>query len=198
MIQCAEDVYLIFSTNRSGEYFGYARMQGLINILPPESRPKRIVEYALETNESDMPELVFTPRTEHAPEGAIFIDAYRGTIFWEADITSQDNAGTKPIPETHNLNSSEPPPESGKDKEWNLGSPFEINWMSTNRLPFYRTRGLRNPWNANRDVKIARDGTELETNVGIRMLELFHQTKIPVFWEPNGSTCLSSLMQSPT
>ena len=33
-------------------------------------------------------------------------------------------------------------------------------------LPFNRTRGLKNPWNANRDVKIAKDGTELETNVG--------------------------------
>ncbi|KAK5003802.1 hypothetical protein LTR60_006726, partial [Cryomyces antarcticus] len=49
-------------------------------------------------------------------------------------------------------------------QEW--GKPFKIEWISTNRLPFYRTRGLRNPWNANREVKIARDGTELETSVG--------------------------------
>lgn len=58
--------------------------------------------------------------------------------------------------------------------------------MSTNRLPFYRTRGLRNSWNGNRDVKVARDGTELETDVGTRLLELFHQPMMPVFWDSDG------------
>lgn len=193
----AEDVYLIFSANKSGEYFGYARMQGLINILAPESRWKRSAEYAVEMNESDMPEIVFTPGTERAPQGAIFIDAYRGTIFWEADVTSQDNAGPKQCPPIRNVKSGGKPAEPTNDQGWNLGNPFEIKWMSTNRLPFYRTRGLRNLWNANRDIKIARDGTELETNAGIQMLELFHQTKLPVFWEPNSSTSVGSLTQSP-
>ena len=174
-------------------------MQGLINILPAESRPKRPAEDALDAAESDMPEVVYTPGTESAPEGAIFTDAYRGTIFWEADMASQDNLSHKLVSDssTHESTDGGASPESAKDKEWNLGSPFEIKWMSTTRLPFYRTRGLRNPWNSNRDVKIARDGTELETNIGIRMLELFHQIKTPVDWEPNGSPSMSSLIHSP-
>lgn len=172
-------------------------MQGLINVLPPESRPKRPAEYAVETNETDMPEVVFTASTECAPEGAIFIDASRGTIFWEADMASQDNSGPKLSFETENPKSDDKPAEPTSDKEWNLGSPFEIKWISTTRLPFYLTQGLKNPWNANRDVKIARDGTELETNVGIRMLELFNQAKLPDSWDPDSSTCMSSLTLSP-
>lgn len=65
----------------------------------------------------------------------------------------------------------EPSAQSGAQA---FGKPFRIEWLATNRLPFYRTRGLRNPWNANREVKIARDGTELEPSVGKRLLQMFH------------------------
>ena len=69
-------------------------MQGMINVLSPESRPIRPAENALNT--SDMPEIVFTPGTECAPEGVIFIDAYRGTIIWEALL-----ARTSPTPNVY-------------------------------------------------------------------------------------------------
>ena len=163
----------------------------MINVLSPESRPTRPAENVLIT--SDMPEIVFTPGTECAPEGVIFINAYRGTVFWEADIASTDESNPKYLSKTHNIGSNSGSVDRAKDKEWNLSSSFEVKWISTTSLPFSRTRGLKNPWNANRDVKIARDGTELETNVGIRMLELFHQTKSPVFWDSKGSTCVSAL-----
>ncbi|CAG8537103.1 30393_t:CDS:2, partial [Racocetra persica] len=39
-----------------------------------------------------------------------------------------------------------------------------------------RTRHLRNPWNANREVKISRDGTEVEPIVGERLITEFHKT----------------------
>ena len=44
------------------------------------------------------------------------------------------------------------------------------------KLPFIRTRQLRNPWNANREVKISRDGTEVEPVVGERLLTEFHKS----------------------
>ena len=56
-----------------------------------------------------------------------------------------------------------------------FGKPFKISWQSTERLPFYRTQGLRNPWNANREVKIARDGTELEGTIGKTLIGMFEQ-----------------------
>ncbi|KAH8720609.1 30-kDa cleavage and polyadenylation specificity factor 30 [Beauveria bassiana] len=54
------------------------------------------------------------------------------------------------------------------------GKPFNLHWLSTIPLPFYRTRGLRNPWNSNREVKIARDGTELEPSIGRRLVGLMN------------------------
>jgi YT521-B-like domain len=42
-----------------------------------------------------------------------------------------------------------------------------------NPLPFYQTRNIRNPWNRNFEVKISRDGTELEPSVGANLLAGF-------------------------
>ncbi|TFY59281.1 hypothetical protein EVJ58_g5878 [Rhodofomes roseus] len=55
------------------------------------------------------------------------------------------------------------------------GEPFKIQWIRTNRLPFYRTRHLRNLWNHDREVKVSRDGTELEPTVGQALLEEWDQ-----------------------
>ncbi|KAH8925271.1 hypothetical protein BT69DRAFT_1146492 [Atractiella rhizophila] len=64
--------------------------------------------------------------------------------------------------------------ELGKklDKAW--GRPFDVEWLKVERLPFNRTRHLRNPWNGSgREVKISRDGTELEPGVGEALLREF-------------------------
>ena len=132
----------------------------------------------------DFPRAIPTEPTEHAPKGRIIDDSARGTIFWEAerDETPSDGLGANEeeagsvtgsgagdaasTKSGHEGNDNEP-------KAW--GKPFTLDWMSTARLPFYRTRGLRNPWNSNREVKIARDGTELEPSVGRRLVDLFHR-----------------------
>jgi len=51
------------------------------------------------------------------------------------------------------------------------GEPFKLQWIKTERLQFYRTRHLRNPWNHNREIKVSRDGIELEPSVGQALLE---------------------------
>jgi len=51
------------------------------------------------------------------------------------------------------------------------GEPFKLQWIKTERLPFYRTRHLRNPWNHNREIKVSRDGIEIEPSVGQALLE---------------------------
>jgi hypothetical protein len=51
------------------------------------------------------------------------------------------------------------------------GESFQVEWLKTTRLPFYRTRQLRNPWNHDREVKVSRDGTELEPSVGQALLD---------------------------
>jgi YT521-B-like domain len=124
---------------------------------------------------ANAPRTIPTVATETAPRGRIIDDSARGTIFWEAELTDEE--------EDESTAADDPPPvEASAEADpssqvW--GKPFRVEWLSTVRLPFYRTRGLRNPWNANREVKIARDGTELETNVGKRLVQMFHRMGPP-------------------
>ncbi|OCK95465.1 uncharacterized protein K441DRAFT_658912 [Cenococcum geophilum 1.58] len=166
--EAADNVYLIFSANKSGEYFGYARMASSIHqdtaqIMETVPKPENL-------DSTDVPKSIPTPATEHAPKGRIIDDSARGTIFWEADISDVQEDGVKDKEEDSAQADAD---TSATAQTW--GKPFKIEWISTNRLPFYRTRGLRNPWNANREVKIARDGTELETSVGKRLIQMFHR-----------------------
>jgi hypothetical protein len=157
-------VYLIFSANKSGEYFGFARMASPIAENATEvfgAVPRTNTNYT-----GDSPRTILTPATEFAPRGRITDDSARGTIFWEAELSDGD----------FDEEPSEADDQVGDEPEtW--GKPFKVEWLSTNRLPFYKTRGLRNPWNSNREVKIARDGTELEPSVGKQLLELFHHNQ---------------------
>ena len=147
-------------------------------------------------DDPDVPRSIPTPATDFAPKGRIIDDSARGTIFWEADIEDDDLA---PIIDHEVDDSIDVIKAEERAEEMDelaissdtqaFGKPFKIDWLSTNRLPFYRTRGLRNPWNANREVKIARDGTELETSVGRRLVQMFQRastegTQPPAGWVP--------------
>ena len=171
--QSAEDVYLIFSANKSGEYFGYARMASPIADDAAASFEWTPKASAI-LREPDLPITIPTPATEAAPKGRIIDDSARGTIFWEAD----------PPESLDKLSDDSKSDKSQEDLEevpgnQSFGKPFKIEWISTERLPFFRTRGLRNPWNANREVKIARDGTELAPDVGKRLIQMFHRPMQP-------------------
>jgi hypothetical protein len=155
-------VYLIFSANKSGEYFGFARMASPII----ENAAEAPIQRTTATHAGDAPKTIFTPATAFAPKGRITDDSARGTIFWEAEL-SDGETDEDAAPEADDQ-AEDTPPET-----W--GKPFKVEWMSTNRLPFYRTRGLRNAWNANREVKIARDGTELEPGVGRQLVDLIQR-----------------------
>ncbi|KAJ6262381.1 hypothetical protein Dda_3189 [Drechslerella dactyloides] len=155
----AENVFLIFSANKSGEYYGYARMASEIS---DEVASK--IEWAPMTQSIDeiaLPKAIYTPPTATAPRGRIIDDSSRGTIFWEVieDSDSED----------------ESPPVEGTTISKSWGRPFRVEWISTFKVPFYRTRGLRNPYNVSREVKIARDGTEIEPGVGRKLLQMFHR-----------------------
>jgi YT521-B-like domain len=113
-----------------------------------------------------------TPATEHAPRGHVVNESARGTIFWEAE-PEQIRETRETEDETTATEKAEP-----EIDQRSLGRPFKIQWLSTEKLPFHQTRGLRNPWNQNRDVKIARDGTEIEPSVGRRLVNLFHSNQV--------------------
>ena len=154
------------------------------------------LEWAPRTEEvvddPDLPCSIPTPATETAPKGHIIDDSARGTIFWEAESDGSERSAS-PIAEGPSdpldpgedveipviERESEDQPTQPASTVQAFGKPFKIEWKSTTRLPFYRTRGLRNPWNSNREVKIARDGTELETGIGRRLVQLFDRQAAP-------------------
>lgn len=57
-----------------------------------------------------------------------------------------------------------------REKRDDWGESFKIQWLSTQKVSFQKTRHLRNPWNHNREVKVSRDGTELEPSIGRRLI----------------------------
>ncbi|KAI0547486.1 hypothetical protein F4679DRAFT_574803 [Xylaria curta] len=170
----ADNVYLIFSANKSGEYFGYARM-----ISPINHDPAAAIEFAPKaqvTSSMDLPKAIPTEATDTCPRGRIIDDSARGTIFWEVERDESDGASDIASEDSESAKSTHD--GEGGSKAW--GKPFKLDWLSTTRLPFYKTRGLRNPWNSNREVKIARDGTELEPTVGRKLIGLFNRVQSPV------------------
>ncbi|CCM03681.1 uncharacterized protein FIBRA_05825 [Fibroporia radiculosa] len=68
--------------------------------------------------------------------------------------------------------------EAREGPSW--GEPFQVQWIRTERLPFFRTRHLRNPWNHDREVKVSRDGTELEPTVGQALLDEWDRPAPPL------------------
>ncbi|KAI1382354.1 hypothetical protein F4677DRAFT_24025 [Hypoxylon crocopeplum] len=170
-----DNVYLVFSANKSGEYFGYARMTSPIN-----DDPAAAIEFAPKapaTSNLDLPKAIPTEATDTCPRGRIIDDSARGTIFWEVEREEVDGVADGEDSDDSASARSGLDGEGEPSKAW--GKPFKLEWLSTTRLPFYRTRGLRNPWNSNREVKIARDGTELEPSVGRRLIGLFNRIQSP-------------------
>lgn len=139
------DVYLIFSVNRSREYYGYAKMtsspldttttNGTSQQHPPASPALEGVRITL------------TPATLTAPAGTIVEDPGRNTIFWETEREAMNAV---------------------------VATPFRITWCRRRAVSFQQVRGLRNEWNGGKEVKVARDGTELEPAVAKRILQLIH------------------------
>jgi hypothetical protein len=133
---------------------------------------------------ADELEVTTTAATSTAPKGRIIDDSARGTIFWEVDSSEDehdDGSGEKSGAASGSVagpgapaSVSGPITVDDEEEAQSFGKPFRIQWLSTERVPFHRTRGLRNPWNANREVKIARDGTEIEPTVGRKLIALFH------------------------
>lgn len=80
------------------------------------------------------------------------------------------------------------------------GESFKVQWLCTDRLPFYRTRHLRNPWNHDREIKVSRDGTELEPGVGQRLLDEWESmaTEPPDAGQDTAATSRRAATSSPT
>ncbi|XP_015171044.1 PREDICTED: YTH domain-containing protein 1 [Polistes dominula] len=54
-----------------------------------------------------------------------------------------------------------------------LGGVFKVDWVCRKELPFTTTMHLYNPWNDGKQVKIGRDGQEIEPRVAEELCRLF-------------------------
>jgi hypothetical protein len=220
----SKDVFLIFSVNKSGEFYGYARMAGPVsrdeNCMPwtsaTGSTPPPSSESSLsEMNRGLSPSLGVTgaarplyifPFDEHRvarqTTQSAPVDWLPSTHKPYRFTKSMPNisTGTRRVVDPVRLQassskiSSDPPSRdtresTGHDSEHEVSEddvdvsdvpkddgtasdrPFRIEWIRTVSLPFFRTRPLRNPWNRGREVKVSRDGTELEPMIGQQLLD---------------------------
>ena len=92
----ADNVYLIFSANKSGEYFGYARMTSTISGEPVNLSSSFT---QIGTQSRGVPKSIRTIATASAPKGRIIDDLARGTIFWEAQLSDEDEESS-PVKDT--------------------------------------------------------------------------------------------------
>ncbi|KAG6310540.1 hypothetical protein E4U22_003229 [Claviceps purpurea] len=84
----ATNVYLFFSANKTGEYYGYARM---VSEIDKDSETAiKFATSVMMTSEVDLPKEIPTEATDFFPRGMIINDSARGTIFWEAERANTD------------------------------------------------------------------------------------------------------------
>lgn len=119
------------------------------------------------------------------PAGRIVDDSSRGILFWEVDDTRQAAAAAKPgrsksaseaSTQPHFSSESTTYADADTENSNNWTIPFQVEWLSppNKTVPFAKVRTLRNAYNKNKFLKIARDGTEIEPSVGRKLVELFH------------------------
>ena len=121
-----------------------------------------------------LPHVESTLATATAPPGSITTDDHRGTVFWEADNPDSKASGQATGNEQEKDLVTLMKNVALDTEQGDLDCPFAITWESTKCVPFQFTRNLRNPWNRNLEIKVARDGQELETAVGMRLVKMFH------------------------
>lgn len=106
-------------------------------------------------------------------------DAVSGSILAEHKVPGSDR------PESVSPFEGRDTRDDGTGLAWDL--PFRIEWIRTDSLSFLRTRHLRNPWNHGREVKVSRDGTELEPTVGQQLLDEWDRPFVPADDPPGRS-----------
>jgi hypothetical protein len=125
-------------------------------ITEDESLTKEVAsQTSLDTAQAGEVEVAQTLATSTVPAGRIIRGSVHKTVSWEVNPSVAED------PQTRKTDADEVCPTTPPTR-----IPFRVQWQSTTRVPFHRTLGLRNLWNANRKVKICRDGTEVEPQVG--------------------------------
>ena len=113
-----------------------------------------------------------------------------GPTFQSIESVSRERSNTLPSrqnvqfqsPSIRALWDTEAPESSGQNallsKLEQFGSPCQIEWLTTQNLPFDEIRGIQNAWNNNKDVHVARNVTAVEPRAASALLQ-FWKIRIP-------------------
>jgi hypothetical protein len=188
--QTASNVYLIFSVNGSGQFFGYAVMRAEIRYDESTTHPHQMRSPGGSLNATGDSGLSDND-TESEPDqtsrrhscgscdtvvstGSISYVPERRKITWLAPWAQPpptDQSPSSPLSATP----LDPFASSHSDALMtnlaNFSHPCQIKWLSTQSLLFDEIRGLRNAWNSDKEVHIARNVTPVEPTVAMAMLE---------------------------
>ncbi|KAJ7100506.1 YT521-B-like domain-containing protein [Mycena epipterygia] len=151
----SQDVFLIFSVNKSGEWYGYARLAGPVEPVDSARAFHSGAGAPTELIVAMTSEPITTP-TLYAPEPPLLLERLVDNSLPPFSMP------LRPV--------NEQGEEQGTPAE-SRGQDFKLHWICTERLPFPRTRHIRNPWNQDREIKVSRDGTELAPFAGHALLE---------------------------
>ncbi|KAF9429343.1 hypothetical protein BGZ76_001435 [Entomortierella beljakovae] len=148
----SKNVFLVFSANKSGEFFGYARM--------------------METISTENETLLTTTRKED--------DIWQPAIEiplspeMKAKMVEEIDQAAKEGRQITNEDAEKIARASTTTKSW--GIRFPVNWMHVHKVPFSRTSHMLNSLYENREVKVSKDGTEVDQVVGEQLLSLFKKS----------------------
>jgi YT521-B-like domain len=90
----------------------------------------------------------------------------------EAEMKAKDQSGLNDSPDADSSTvqtTIKPQPLASSPETW--GKSFKVEWIKVYPISFSSVRRLRNPWRDDRQIKVSRDGTELEPNVGRQLLD---------------------------
>lgn len=189
--ETCENVYLIFSINKSGEFFGLARMASPSGNSDTFDWSKDSTATS-STTATTSAASTSSPSKEASPPAA---DADQPAVPDKVAPSSEEKDSQVPsnlaaaavaaaAVNSARVSYSCPPPTQpvamvSKDSlpghfgltnqtlngprtldSW--GKPFDLQWLSLKRIPFQYTSHIRNQWNDNNEIKVSRDGTEIE------------------------------------
>ncbi|KIW70574.1 hypothetical protein PV04_02830 [Phialophora macrospora] len=192
--QTAGKVYLIFSVNGSGRFFGYATMRAEIS---DEERPTLSVHenhsparntYGSECGSDSQSESASRRESLSSCDtsvsaGSISYEPHKRKITWQASSSqpcarshsTSDGSYSLPLTVTSPNSLDSPSLDSLSSTLANCTQPCRIKWLSTQSIPFEEVRGLRNLWNSNKEIHVARNVTAVEPILAAELLEYWKE-----------------------
>ncbi|CAK5283834.1 unnamed protein product [Mycena citricolor] len=181
----SQETILFFSMNKSGQFYGYAKMISPVTSIGSDplphgmdagdASPNLVVRvaspYSFQSGATQSAPSVLSCRVSDSGEfdhaGA---RQHRSLSFSRLPWLTSQHSGPDPQLEPELVDNVSGPSEGQPRLASGFSGQFSVEWLCREPLPFKRTRGIVNGWNRGREVKISRDGTELEPSAGSALI----------------------------